>query len=118
MNLVLIIFVVVVLVVLFASAVIVMMKIFGTGMFYGLQSVCTFVLDENDSVQETLMQITESLGSECEYSGTKILIIDGGMNRGQREICRLHCERYNYFLFCTPDKTNEILFSLKKGKEV
>ncbi len=118
MNFAMIIFIVVVSVVLFACAAAVTIKIFGTGMFFGLGVTCTFVMEDSDSVQEKLIQITEALGTECEYSGAKILIIDGGLNRGQREICRMHCEKYSYFLFCTPDKTNDIIFALKKGKDV
>lgn len=113
MDIITIIFVVVISAVLFACSAVVIIKLFGTGIFYGLDIYCITIMTETDNIHEKLSDISESLGTECISSSLKIIIIDGGMNTGQREICRSFCEKHSYFIMTTPDKTNDVLFSLK-----
>lgn len=114
MNLVSVIFVSVVSLILFSVAAITIIKLFGTGIFYGTGAECVVVIDSHDNVQDRLIMLTDSFGVECESSSAHIIIVDGGMNRGQREVCRRYCDKYSYMIMCTPDNLNETLFSVKK----
>ena len=116
MCLLTVIFIIVFSVVLFASAVAIIIKLFGTGFLYGHDITLCLVMTENDNAEEKLSDIVEALDAECRASMVKIVIIDGGMNVGQLEVCRKYTEKYSYFLLISPDRTNEILFSLKKEK--
>ena len=115
MNLLSVIFIVVLAFVLFSVGAVTIIKIFGTGVFFGTGVHCVTVMDNKDNVQDRLMLIIDSLGPECESSSAHIIIVDGGMNRGQREVCRKYCSKYAFMIMCTPDKLNETLFMLKKG---
>jgi len=116
MNLISVIFISFVSLVLFSVAAFTVIKLFGTGIFYGTGVECIAVMDENDNVQDRLILITDSFGVECENSSAHIIIVDGGMNRGQKEVCRRYCDKYSYMIMCTPDSLNETLFSVKKSR--
>ena len=116
MNVIIICFILVLSVVLFACSAIIIVKIFGTGFFIGLDLSCVTVMDDNDDVNGKINAIIDNIGSDCQSSATKVIIVDGGMNLWQREICDKYCEKYSFLEICTPDMLNGIIFSLKNKK--
>lgn len=117
MNVIIICFVLVISVVLFACSAIIIVKIFGTGFFTGLDLSCVTVMDSSDDVGQKISRIIDNIGADCQSSSTKVIIVDGGMNIRQRELCDRYCEKYSFLKVCTPDMLNGIIFSLKNKKD-
>lgn len=110
--------------VIIISAVLIMMgccilfiKIFGRGMFFGITITSAIVIKESDNPEAILCNAVDSLGSEFEYSGSVLLIIDGGMDRIQRETCEKFCSRYPYMEMCSPDLIRDRVLELQ-GTEI
>ncbi len=119
MNILTISFIFIVFIALLSLSMAILYRVFGSGIFLGIEDfLCVTVIDNSDNVSEKMAAITENLTSECIYSGTKVLIIDGGMDRGQKELCSKYCEMHNFIIMCTPDEINNVIFSLKKVKRV
>lgn len=117
MNAIIVCFILVVSVVLFACSAIIIVKIFGTGFFTGLDLFCITIMDTSDDVKQKINEIIDNIGSDCQSSSTKVIIVDGGMDVWQREICDKYCEKYSFLEICTPDMLNGIIFSLKNKND-
>lgn len=74
-------------------------------------------MDTSDDVKQKINEIIDNIGSDCQSSSTKVIIVDGGMDVWQREICDKYCEKYSFLEICTPDMLNGIIFSLKNKND-
>ena len=99
---------------LFSASIIIFYRIFVVGIFRNLDINCVAIIEKNDNAEERLADIVSSLEGECLLSDTKIIIVDGGIDIGQHEICRKYCDKYDYLKFCTPDNLSEMIFNVKK----
>ncbi|MGN0613734.1 MAG: hypothetical protein ACI4JB_07505 [Porcipelethomonas sp.] len=115
MNIISVIIILVISAVLLAASSCIFLKIFGRGIFSGSNLSAAVVIDINDDAEEILGNIAEKFRTELECTRVKIIIIDGGMSVGQREICRRYCDMYNFFIICTPDNLSSLIFKLQKN---
>ena len=100
---------------LLAAVSFVFMKIYGRGILCGLKLTAAVVIDSHDDAEELLYKITDNLCPDCECSSVKIIIIDGGMDMRQREICRKYCEKYSFFIISSPEKISDHILNLQKN---
>lgn len=116
MDFFIIIFISIFSVMLFSVSILLSYRIFGIGLFKDLGISCVTIIEKNDNVEERLSDIINSMESECLLSDTKVIIIDGGIDIGQIEICRKYCDKYEFLKFCTPDNLSELIFNIKSVK--
>ena len=95
---------------------IIFIRLFGRGIFWGLDITGAVVLGREDDVRSVLWEIVDGPAKEFEYSHLKIVIVDTGMDMGQLEVCRSFCERYNYFLLSAPDELGNKIVNIQKRK--
>lgn len=114
MHIVVIIFISIFSVMLFSASILLSYRLFGIGIFKNLSMNCVTIIEKNDNTEERLSDIINSMEGECLLSGTKVIIVDGGIDIGQLEICRKYCDKYDFLMFCTPDNLSELIFNIKK----
>ena len=94
---------------------IIFIKLFGRGVFWGLKISAAVVLGGDDDVSSVLWEIADGPAKEFEYSHSKIMIVDIGMDMGQLEVCRKFCERYKIFELCAPDELGRKVVEIQKS---
>ncbi len=104
-------------VLLMMGSCIVFIKLFGKGLFFGISIDAVTAIGEDDDPEAIIYNIIDSIGSEFEYSGSKLIIMDIGMDLKSVECCRRICERYDYIEMCTPDKLPEKICSLRSAEK-
>ena len=95
---------------------IIFIKLFGRGVFWGLNITASVVLGSDDDVRSVLWEIADGPAKEFEHPGSKIVIVDAGMDMGQLEVCRSFCERYGIFELCAPDELGRKVVEIQKER--
>lgn len=73
------------------------------------------VLYSTDNIKLKLGDIANRMRWIDEDIINKIILIDGGLNLEQKEICRNYCDKYDYFIFTSPDNLSNLVFELQKN---
>ena len=94
---------------------IIFIKLFGRGVLWGINISGAVVLGSSDDVRSVLLEIADGPAKEFEYSKSKIIIVDAGMDMGQLEVCRRFCERYRVFEMCAPDELGRKVVEIQKS---
>lgn len=77
--------------------------------------ISIIVLNSNDDIKLKLGDIVNRMRWIDEDIINRIILIDGGLNLEQKEICRNYCDKYEYLIFTSPDNLCNLVFELQKN---
>lgn len=90
-------------------------NIFGEEVISDCCNISVIVLFCDENIRLKLYHIVKKMQWTDEDLISKIILIDGGLNTEQREICCDYCHKYDFLEFTSPDKLNDMIFKLQKN---
>lgn len=90
-------------------------KIFGEECISDYCNISVIVLYGNENIKLKLNHIVNKMQWIDEDLINKIILIDGGLNKEQKELCNNYCHKYDFLEFTTPDSLNDMIFNLQKN---
>lgn len=101
---------------LFVTAFVIIKEMHDKEHIYEKGLIAVVVFYGSEDVNQKICSIIRKFQWVDEELLEKIIIIDGGLNMEQKEICLNYCSRYDYLEFTTPDNLNNMIFELQKNK--
>ena len=90
-------------------------KIFGEECISDYCNISVIVLYGNENIKLKLNHVVNKMQWIDEDLINKIILIDGGLNIEQKELCNNYCHTYDFLEFTTPDSLNDMIFNLQKN---
>lgn len=90
-------------------------NIFGEEYISDYCSISVVVLYSDENIKIKLNHIVNKMQWIDEDLINKIILIDGGLNKEQKELCNNYCHKYDFLEFTTPDSLNDMIFNLQKN---
>lgn len=90
-------------------------KIFGEECISDYCNISVIVLYGNENIKLKLNHVVNKMQWIDEDLINKIILIDGGLNIEQKELCNNYCHKYDFLEFTTPDSLNDMIFNLQKN---
>lgn len=100
---------------LFICACRMLKKIFGEECISDYCNISVIVLYGNENIKLKLNHVVNKMQWIDEDLINKIILIDGGLNIEQKELCNNYCHKYDFLEFTTPDSLNDMIFNLQKN---
>lgn len=90
-------------------------KLFEEDNTYNNSLISIKILYNTDDINLKLGDIVNKIRWIDEDLINRVILIDGGLNSEQKEICRNYCDKYDYFIFTSPDNLSNLVFELQKN---
>ncbi len=90
-------------------------NIFGEECISDYCNIFVIVLYGNENIKLKLNHVVNKMQWIDEDLINKIILIDGGLNIEQKELCNNYCHKYDFLEFTTPDSLNDMIFNLQKN---
>lgn len=90
-------------------------KLFDEDYNFNNSHISIIVLNSTDNIKLKLSDIVNRMRWIDEDIIDRIILIDGGLNLEQKEICRNYCDKYEYLIFTSPDNLSNLVFELQKN---